>query len=256
MDKFSVAERRNTAVKMVKDSGQVSVGELSRLFGVSEVTVRKDLEYLENRNLLIRTHGGAMQNEYLVYDSNFEDKSRKNAEKKRRIGRAAVDLIQEGDTILLDAGTTVMQVARQLHDKRNLTLITCAVNVATELIRIPENQIVMLGGEIRASSAAVVGPFAEKMVREYYCRKLFLGCDGFDVDFGITTTNVNEAHLNRVMIESAHETILLLDSSKFDRRGLSKICGLEKISKIITDDGIPDKIKKTLHDLEIPVIIV
>jgi DeoR family transcriptional regulator, aga operon transcriptional repressor len=252
---FSVAERRNRALKMLKENGQVAVSELSELLDVSEVTIRKDLQYLEKRNLLIRTHGGAMQNDYLVHDQHFEEKSKHFHEEKRRIGEAAANLVKDGDTLILDAGTTIMQVARHLHGKRKLTILTSAVNIAMELNRIPDIQLIMLGGVIRPTSAAVVGPFAESMVSEHYCSKLFLAGDGFDPEFGLTTTNALEAHLNRVMIKSAQETVVVMDSSKFGRRGLSRICGMDSISTIITDPGIPDGIRRMLDDREINVII-
>ncbi|MFU8859814.1 MAG: transcriptional repressor AgaR [Cyclonatronaceae bacterium] len=252
---YSVAERRNKALKMLKEDGQVSVAELSALLDVSEVTIRKDLQYLEKRNLLIRTHGGAMQNDYLVHDQHFEEKSKHFHEEKRRIGEAAANLVKDGDTLILDAGTTIMQIARHLHGKRKLTILTSAVNVAMELNRIPDVQLIILGGVIRQTSAAVVGPYAESMVSEHFCSKLFLAGDGFDPEFGLTTTNALEAHLNRVMIRSAQETIVVMDSSKFGKRGLSRICGIDSITSIITDSGIPDGIRRMLEEKEVNVII-
>ncbi|MCH8494207.1 MAG: DeoR/GlpR family DNA-binding transcription regulator [Balneolales bacterium] len=253
---YSVAERRNKALNLLKENGQVSVTELSELLDVSEVTIRKDLQYLERRNLLIRTHGGAMQNNYLVQDQHFEVKGKKYADEKRRIGEAAASLVQDGDTIIMDAGTTMIQLARCLHNKRNLTILSSAINVAMELMHIPDVQLVMLGGVIRSTSAAVVGPFAETMVNEHYCSKLFLAGDGLDPDFGVTTTNGLEAHLNKMMIASAQETILIMDSSKFGRRGLSRICGLDKINLIITDSGISDHMKKVFEERDVPLMIV
>lgn len=252
---YSVAERRNKVLKLLKDNGQVSVTELSTLLKASEVTIRKDLQYLERRNLLIRTHGGAMQNDYLVHDRHYEEKGKLYSEEKRRIGDAAAGLVQDGDTIIMDAGTTMLQLARSLQNKRNLTILSSAINVAVELMRIPDVQLVMLGGVIRSTSAAVVGPFAESMVKEHYCSKLFLAGDGLDPDFGVTTTNALEAHLNKMMIESAQETILIMDSSKFGRRGLSRICGLDKINLIITDDGISDTMRKRLEERDVPLLI-
>ncbi len=255
MPVYSVAERRNRTIKLLKDNGQVSVAELSELLDVSEVTIRKDLQYLERRNLLVRTHGGAMQNDYLVHDQHFEEKGKRYSDEKRRIGEAAASLVSDGDTIIMDAGTTMVQLARSLQNKRDLTIISSAVNVAIELMRLPDVQLVMLGGVIRSTSAAVVGPFAEAMVKEHYCSKLFLAGDGLDADFGVTTTNALEAHLNKMMIESAQETILIMDSSKFGRRGLSRICGLDKINLIITDSGISDAMRKMLEERDVPLMI-
>jgi len=253
---YNVAERRNIALKMLKEDGQVTVAKLSELLEVSEVTIRKDLQYLEKRNLLIRTHGGAMQNDFLDHYQHFEEASKHFHEEKTRIGEAAANLVKDGDTLILDSGSTIMQVARHLHGKRKLTVLTSAVNVAMELNRNTDIQLIILGGVINQPSAAVVGPYAESMVREHFCSKLFLAGDGFDPEFGLTTTNALEAHLNRVMIRSAQETIVVMDSSKFGKRGLSRICGMESISTVITDSGIPDGIRRALEEKEIKVIIV
>ncbi|MEX0680203.1 MAG: DeoR/GlpR family DNA-binding transcription regulator [Balneolales bacterium] len=255
MAKYSVAQRRNRTLKLLQEKGLVSVSELGKELEVTEVTIRKDLEYLEDHNLLIRTHGGAMHNGYLVYDQSIEEKGRKYAEEKRAIGRAAAKLVANGDTILMDAGTTVMQVARGLRGKHNLTVLTTAINVALELIKHPDVEVLMIGGTVRLISAAVVGPNAEQMVREHSCRKLFLAVNGFDLDHGITTTNTLEAQLKRVMIDSAQETIVVTDSSKFSQRGLSRICKVEDVDIVITDKNISDNFKKQLEDRGIRVII-
>lgn len=252
---YNVAERRNIALKMLNEDGQVSVTKLSELLNVSEVTIRKDLQYLEKRNLLTRTHGGAMRNDYLVHDQHFSEKNKQFNDEKRRIGEAAASLVSDGDSLILDAGTTVMQVARHLQGKRRLTILTSAVNVAMELNRIPDIQLIILGGIIYQPSAAVVGPYAESMVSEHFCSKLFLAGDGFDPGFGLTTTNALEAHLNRVMIRSARETIVVMDSSKFGKRGLSRVCGMDSINTIVTDSGIPDGIKRMIEEKEINLII-
>lgn len=256
METYSVAERRSKTIKLLNEKGQAAVSELSRMLNVSEVTIRKDLQYLEEKNVLIRTHGGAMKKDYLVQDLHFDDKGKKNAEQKRRIGERAAQMVQDGDSLILDAGTTVMQLAKSLHNNRNLNVLTPAINIALELMRNPEIQITVLGGILRPTSAAVVGSYAEMMLRDHFCSKLFLAADGFDPMFGITTTNALEAHLNRLMIDSAQDAILVIDSSKFGRRGLSRICSVDQIDIVITDSGISDNIQKTLDDHNIDVIVV
>ncbi|MEX0685538.1 MAG: transcriptional repressor AgaR [Balneolales bacterium] len=254
MAKYNVAERRNHALKALRAKGQVSVGDLSKALEVSEVTIRKDLEYLEKNNLLIRTHGGAMQKGYLIYDQHIEEKGKLYTDEKSSIGKAAANLIEDGDSIIMDAGSTMVQVARHINS-RNLTILTSGINVAMELQRLVDVELIMLGGMVRSTSACVVGPYAEQMVQEHSCRKYFLGVDGFDLERGLSTTNTLEAHLNRVMIDASQETIVVTDSSKFGRRGLSRICGIEGIHKIITDAGIPDYIRKSLEEHKIEIII-
>ncbi|MEX0779968.1 MAG: DeoR/GlpR family DNA-binding transcription regulator [Balneolales bacterium] len=254
MAKYNVAERHNATLKLLRAKGQVSVEELSKELEVSEVTTRKDLEYLGKHNFLVRIHGGAMQNGYLVYDQPVEEKGKLYSKEKSAIGKAAANLIEHGDSIIMDAGTTVVQVALQIN-KRDLTILTSGINVAMSLLRLKDVDLIMLGGMVRANSACVVGPYAEQIVQEHSCRKYFLGVDGFDLERGLSTTNTLEAHLNRVMINSSQQTIVVTDSSKFGRRGLSRICGIESINMVVTDAGIPDSIRKVLEENKIEVVI-
>lgn len=252
---LNAAERRKRSFEVLTERGHVSVASLSEQFGVSEVTIRKDLQYLEERNLLMRTHGGAMRLDYLVKEQTLEEKGQKYQEQKVRIGKAAANLVEDGDTLILDAGTTVLQVARHLRGKRNLTILTSSVAVAYEVMRMPEVELLMLGGNVRSSSAAVVGHYAEQMVRDHSFRKLFLAVDGFDIDRGLTTTHTMEAHLNRIMIESAMQTIAVFDSSKFGRRGLCGICPVDSIDTVVTDDQAPDNVRRRLEEKDVNVIL-
>ncbi|HEX7071063.1 MAG TPA: transcriptional repressor AgaR [Rhodothermales bacterium] len=250
---YNAAERRKYSFEVLNEKGHVSVAELSEHFGVSEVTIRKDLQYLEERNMLLRTHGGAMRLDYLVSEQSLEEKGQRYQEQKALIGRAAAALVEDGDSLILDAGTTVLQVARHLRGKRNLTILTSSITVASEVMRIPDAELIMLGGLVRSNSAAVVGHYAEQMVGDHSFRKLFLAVDGFDVDRGLTTTHTMEAHLNRIMIEAAMQTIAVFDSSKFGRRGLCTICGIESIDTIVTD-SVPDNIRRRLEDSGLTVV--
>lgn len=254
MAKYNVAERRSQALNALRAKGQVSVIELSEVLEVSEVTIRKDLEYLEKNNLLVRTHGGAMQNGYLVYDQPIEEKGKLYADEKSFIGKTAASLMEDGDSIILDAGTTMVQVARQIN-RRNLTILTNGINVAMELYRLPDVELIMLGGMVRSTSACVIGPYAEQMVQDHSCRKYFLGVDGFDLERGLSTTNTLEAHLNRVMINAAQENIVVTDSSKFGRRGLSRICSIDQVDIVVTDSGIKDNMRLHLEERDIRVVI-
>lgn len=244
----NAAERRDYTQKVLREKGHVSVSDLSEELGVSEVTIRKDLRYLEEHNLLLRTHGGAILPDRFVADRPFEEKAKRNAEAKRRIGKAAADLVQNNDTLFLDAGTTTMQVARHFDPTYSLTVVTNAVNIAMELLGRANTEVLMLGGMLRNTSASVVGPFAEEMIRQHACSKLFLGVDGFDIDHGLTTTNPLEAQVNRLMIDAAEQTIVVTDASKFGRRGLSRICSADQIDLIITEEGVPDDVQATLNE--------
>ena len=250
---YSAAERRDFAHKLLREQGHVTVSELSDRLGVSEVTIRKDLSYLEDYNLLLRTHGGAILPDRFVYDRPFEEKAKRQSEEKSRIGKQAATLVNDdNDTLFLDAGTTIMQVARHLAQKNNLMVVTNAVNVALELLTRTESEVLMLGGMLRPSSASVVGRFAEQMIEQHACSKLFLGVDGFDIAHGLTTTHPLEAHVNQLMIENSEQTIVVTDSTKFGRRGLSRICGIEDINVVITDSDAPED---TINRLEAEGVI-
>lgn len=252
----NAAERRDYAQKVLRKQGHVSVSDLSDELGVSEVTIRKDLQYLEKHNLLLRTHGGAILPDRFVADRPFEEKAKHNAEAKDRIGKAAADLVQNNDTLFLDAGTTTMQVARNLDRSCHLTVVTNAVNIAMELIGRANTEVIMLGGVLRMTSASVVGPFAEKMIRQHACSKMFLGVDGFDLDHGLTTTDPMEAQVNRLMIDAAEQVIVVADSSKFGRRGLSRICSVDQIDMVITDEDVPDHVRNALDERGIALTTV
>ncbi len=194
-----------------------------------------------------------MRLDYLVNDQPLEEKGLRYQEQKARIGKAAAELVNDGDSLILDAGTTVLQVARHLRGKKNLTILTSSISVAAEVLRLPDTELIMLGGNVRPNSAAVVGHYAEKMVRDHSFRRLFLAVDGFDVEFGLTTTHTMEAHLNRIMIDSAMQTIAVFDSSKFGRRGLCSICGIESVDTIVTD-SVPENVRRRLDERGVVVV--
>ena len=175
---------------------------------------------------------------------------------KNKIGAAAAALLNDNDSIAIASGTTVLYFAKNITSGANLTVVTSALNVALELMREPSIEVIQLGGLLRKSSSSVMGSYAEHVLQDFYFNKLFLGVDGIDLDFGLTTTNAMEAHLNRKMINASQKTIVLADSTKFGKRGFGKICGLEEIDHIITDKGISEQIVKHLEGLGVTVTIV
>ena len=223
---------------------------------VSSVTIRKDLKLLEDKHLLFRTHGGGTISNPYAADKHVNEKVKLFSEEKLSIGEAASRLIEPNDCILIASGTTVLSFAKNIQPKGFLTVITAALNVALELLHRPEIEVIQLGGILRKSSSSVTGSYAEKILEDFSCSKLFLGVDGIDVEFGLTTTNMMEAQLNKKMIIAAQKTIVLADSSKFGKRGFGKICGLEDIEQVITDSNISDHMVETLKGMGIEVTIV
>jgi len=256
-NKQSTVERRMNILKMLSANNQVFVQDLSKEFGVSEVTIRNDLEQLEVKKLLIRARGGAMSLEHVVsYDQQLGEKHKLNMAEKSRIGKAAAKLIKDSDTIIVDSGTTTLEVVKNIQDSMsNLTVITNALNIANQLIGNQNISLIIPGGVLRKNSLSLIGPLAERNFKNFYVDKVFLGVDGFDTRTGISTPNMEEAYLNQIMIDIAREVIVVTDSSKFRRKSLAFICPNNRIDTVVTDSGISEEDKKRLEDAGIQVIV-
>ncbi|SHK82784.1 transcriptional regulator, DeoR family [Chitinophaga jiangningensis] len=256
MSMINIAERHKFILSKLHEKGYVNVLELCKELDVSGVTIRKDLKLLEDKSLLFRSHGGAtVQNPYTI-DKPVNEKENIRREEKTRIGQAGAMLIAPNDAIIIASGTSVLALAKNIQPKGQLMVITGALNVALELLRRPEIEVIQLGGQLRNSSTSVTGTYAEKILDDFSCSKLFLGVDGIDLEFGLTTTNIMEAHLNQKMMTTAQKTIVLADSSKFGRRGFGRICGLEDIDEVITDSAIADHLVKRMEDMGVKVTVV
>lgn len=252
----SITGRHQSILNKLKDQGYVNVLDLGKELDVSTVTIRKDLKLLEDKGLLFRSHGGASLHNPYINEMPVNEKEHIRYEEKSRIAQAAARLIMPNDTIIIASGTTVLALARHIKAEGKLTVITASLSVALELNRHAETEILQLGGTLRKSSSSVAGTFSELMLEQFSCSKLFLGIDGLDPEFGITTTNVLEASLNKKMMRSAQKTIVLADSTKFGRRGFGKICPLDQIDQVITDKDAPDHFIKTIEQKGIEVTVV
>lgn len=254
-ERFTVS-RRKKILERIKETGEVMVSALSKEFDVSEVTIRNDLEHLERKNLLIRARGGAIHSETNVgIDQRLAEKNKIHTTEKMAIGKKAASLINDGDTIIIDSGSTTAEIVKNLGNVRQLNVITNALNIANALMAHPAINVIIPGGYLRQNSMSLVGPLAEKNLRSFYVDKLFLSTDGFDTKHGIFTPNIDEAHLNSMMIEIAKEVILVTDSSKFKRKSLAFICTIDKIKMVVTDSDIPDDDKKRLEEAGVQVLI-
>jgi DeoR family transcriptional regulator of aga operon len=249
-------ERRREILEMLRNDGRVLVRELSKHFRTSQITIRKDLEYLHHDGQLERTHGGALQKETgALRDRPLEEKARQHRQEKMRIAAAAAQKIHKGQVIILDSGTTTTAIARSCREIKNLTIITNATNIAAELAD-SSVEVILTGGVLRQNSYSLVGPLAEESLRKLSADILFLGVDGFDVRYGLTTPNLLEARVNRAMAESARRTVVVCDSSKFGRRSLSLIMPASSVHEAITDKNISKRDLKALRDADIEVTLV
>jgi DeoR family transcriptional regulator, aga operon transcriptional repressor len=253
---MTLTERHQHILLRLKKEGGVNVIDLCTELEVSSVTIRKDLKMLEDRQLLFRTHGGGTLTNPYTTDRPVTEKARIRSGEKSGIGEAASRLIEPNDCVLIASGTTVWSLAKNLQPIGNLTVVTAALNVAMELVNHPGIEVIQLPGIIRKTSSSVTGNFAEEMLQNFSFSKLFLGVDGIDMEFGLTTTNIMEAQLNKKMIAAAQKTIVLADSSKFGKRGFGRICGLDDIEQVITDSNISDHMVETLKGAGIEVSIV
>ena len=258
MNSSSAKERRALILQMLEQQQEVQVTEISRLTGISEVTIRKDLTILQNRHLLLRTRGGAMKKpvENTSEDTAIAKKRMFNFKEKERIGEEAAKLIREGDFIMLDSGTTTLEIARHLDRFQHLRILTNAMNIATELMTYKRFDVVMLGGNVRINSHSVVGPLAHMVLRNFNGYKLFLGVDSFSVENGVSTPSLEEALLNQMMIQQAGKVIAVFDSSKFNKRSFVHIAEAKELDCIITDRAIPTGLPSKLQKLGIDLRLV
>lgn len=254
-DPLMAEERRQSILGQLQSDGRVIVGSLAKTFGVSQITIRKDLDLLAERGLAQRSHGGALlPTSSALFDPTLREKHRQHAPEKQRIGEAAAALVTNGSCVMLDSGTTTEAVARALRRFSSLTVITNAMNIASELASTAFD-VILTGGNVRRNSSSLVGPIAEDVLKEVHADILFLGVDGFDLETGLTTPNLLEARVNRAMIASSRKVVAVCDSTKFGRRSLSRIAPVSALHQIITDRSLPEETAEALRNLDVEVTL-
>ena len=249
-------ERRNAILELIRSQGRVHVKDLSRRFRTSEVTIRQDLNGLKEQGLVRRAHGGALPAEEMAVESPLLERAQMHAEEKARIASAAAALIKDGETIVLDSGTTTQEIARRIKGRQKLRVITNGVNIATELLGVRGIQVILLGGAIREDSFSVVGHVAEEMLNEFAADKIFFGAAGCDPSFGPSTPTVEEARVNQAMVRVSRKRILVADSSKFGKRTLCRIMPLSDIHTVITDDKLEPSLQQAVRGAGVELVLV
>lgn len=222
-----------------RESGVVSVAELSQILAVSEMTIRRDLARLESKSILRRVHGGAIAYQPTEGDISFSDRSTRANPQKRIIGWLATQLVQDDDRIILDAGTTTLQVAYNLTCKNHLTVITNNVPISKVLSACPNITIVLLGGIVKHIELCTVGNMVKQALALLSADKYFLSATSFSIGMGAMETDMAETEVKQAMLRSAEEVILVADSFKFEMTSLIQVAPLNQIHKIVTDDGLP-----------------
>ena len=259
-EKLFLQERLNQILAFLQEQGRVSVAELSERFEVSAVTIRNDLATLEQQGYLLRTHGGAVPRPQptnsRVEPPAFALRKELHAQEKERIGRAAAELVGDGDAIALDASTTAWQVARHLKDRRELTVVTNGLFIALEFVEAPGVTVVMPGGSLRAASASLVGDQGADILERYHVQRGFFGGGGFTLEEGLTDTNEYEVRLKQRMVARSKEVIAIVDSSKWGQVTFASLVAVDQLDRVITDKAAPPDMVAALHQRGIEVILV
>lgn len=249
-------ERRNLIIQYLEEHGRVTVEELAQKFDVTPMTIRRDLQHLEDNNIAVRTFGGAVLKSNLDTEISYEDKSISRKEEKNRIAEYAASIIKDGQIILLDSGTTNMEIAKKLKDKKSLTIVTPDVLLASYLIQSTDFKTLCTGGYVQNNIGACIGSRASDFLRDINVDIGFMGASSVDIERGITTPTIEKAEVKKQIIESSEKVILVTDSSKFGRTSFAKICSIDELDLVITDSNIDKKILEELKSLKINIELV
>jgi DeoR family fructose operon transcriptional repressor len=232
-------ERRAILIQELNNNGYIQVADLAEQFSTSAATIRRDLYQLEKEGLCIRKRGGAVRSSQgVTLELPYSIKQNRAMEEKKRIAEAAEQLVEEGDTILLDAGSTTYALAARLVVNQRITVVTNDLHIAVKLAGNPNITLITTGGVARPYVFSLQGWQTESFIRNLKVDKTFLGADAIHADGMVANVNIDEVAIKQAMIEAADQVILLADSSKFDKTGFFKVCSLARISKVITDRGI------------------
>ncbi|MHB8278367.1 MAG: DeoR/GlpR family DNA-binding transcription regulator [Candidatus Humimicrobiaceae bacterium] len=247
-------ERVKKILDFINKETGANVTQLSKKFGVSKVTIRRDLDILVREGLIVKTHGGAIPiQEKLSYEIPYRTKSAISKIEKQKIGREAAKLIKDNDIIILDSGSTTLEIAKRINQK-NVTVVTNDINIALEIANNPNIELIVAGGTLIKGVYTLVGDDAIEIFKKIHVNKTYLGCDALDLEFGISNRQLNECKIKLAMINSALEVIMVCDKSKFNKKVSFHLCDVSKINKIITD-SIDGKYLNALKEKNIEVII-
>jgi DeoR/GlpR family transcriptional regulator of sugar metabolism len=249
-------ERLQQIEHLINERQHVRVTELSEHFGVSEPTIRRDLQKLETMGRIQRAHGGASAIECATPEPPIGQRGTECVEEKHRIGQATAQLIQDGETIFLGSGTTTLEVARNLYGKKDLTVITNAINVAHYLASNPDINVIITGGVLRHSELSMIGYIVEQTLKELRADKVIVSMRAISVDDGLTNDNLLETMTDRQIIQLAHEVILVADHTKFGKVSTAVVAPITAVHKVVTDDQTPYETIKRLREMGLTVLQV
>ncbi|MBQ5648042.1 MAG: DeoR/GlpR transcriptional regulator [Alistipes sp.] len=255
---LSIAERHKYILDKLNEYGFIRIADVADELGVTKVTVRNDVKILEGKGLLYKVHGSARLANPHIADQDLETKSHLNRDAKQRIALRAIELIGESDSIMISAGSTTYALAEAIHNNPPqgvLNVVTPFLKVSELLCELDSVRVEQLGGRIHRKSCATLGENASLTLENIVCSKFFVGVDGVDLDFGITTSTIEEAQLSHKMMAASSKTVVLADSSKFGKRGFGHIASLEDVDIVVTDDGITKEMRDVIEEAGIELII-
>lgn len=248
-------ERKKEIIKLLKEKEKVIVPDLCAYFNVSPATIRNDLRELEQSGLLKRTHGGAIDISKVGYELNAKERQVKNLSQKKAIARKALEYIEDGDIIILDTGTTTLELAKLLHGFKELTIVVNDLEIARYLEEIDGVNIILIGGTVRKNFHCTVGPFASKILAELSVDKVFLATNGFTLEKGCTTPDINQAEIKEIMVNIASQVILLCDSSKIGQSTFTQFASPTEIDMLISDQHLDSKTLAELSNQDFELVI-
>lgn len=246
-------ERQQIIAQMLGEKSSLKVNELAIYFQISESTIRRDLQEMEERGMLARTHGGAVGVRQSGYEPSFSEKESERNDDKKGIGIIAASMIEDGDTIILDSGTTALEIAKEITAKK-ITVITNSIDVASVLSLKEDIELIVTGGSLRVNTRAMVGHITEQAMKNFRVDKAFIGANGISLEEGITTPNFTEAQTKKSMIDVANKVIIVADSSKFNKVCFSVICSLREVSTIITSKDLDESIIKEFEQFGVQIL--
>lgn len=256
---MKAAERHSKIIELIAESGQVTILDICSLFSVSEMTARRDLNELDRRGLLRRVHGGAIANLGRSYEPSFQTRAVKNQSAKTAIGLKAAELIYDGDSIALDVGTTTLEIVPGLRGKRNLTIVTSCLPIATQVVDQVSLEIdarlILTGGIVRPRELSMIGHIPEMVYQDLHVDKAFIGIGGISLEDGLTEYNMEDTQIKRKLIRTAREKIIVADGAKFGVTTLASVGPLTAVDKIVTDKSAPPQVIEDIRRLGVEVIL-
>jgi DeoR/GlpR family transcriptional regulator of sugar metabolism len=249
------SERHQLILQQLELDGRVSVSELSSRTCVSEMTIRRDLEALEQAGALSRVHGGAVPSQSQSYEPPFAVRSTRNVDAKQRIGAAAAALLHDGETAILDAGTTTLEIARALRGRRNLRLLALSLHIADLLVDEPGLTVMVAGGIARAGERSLIGSLAERAFDDLSFDTLFLTVGGVDLQHGLSEYNLDDAAVKRAAFASSRRRIAVADASKLGKAAFARVAAIEELDVLVTDSGASPGFLDAIRDAGVEVVI-